>query len=103
VFAGSPFVIFTDNNGQVSVVLRAFGTARDSSGVDSTWDGNFNAPFGSSQTASQIQATILAGNPITSTYAGRFDITFTEIPEPATIVLMGLGLVTAGLVRRKVV
>jgi len=94
------------------VVFAVGGIARDGT-TPSNWSGNFTTPI-ANLTPLQIQQMFgcVAGqgpaactNPtatINSTYAGQFVATLTPVPEPASIGLLGLGLIALFFVRKKI-
>jgi hypothetical protein len=104
VSPGSPFILdaFTSGAGDgTTVTLPAHGLASDSlpGGVSSNFTGAFTTQI-SGQTPAQIQATILtSGGSITSTFSGEF--TSSAIPEPVSMALIGGGLITLALLRRR--
>lgn len=99
VFAGSPFVL-TPTPGGTAVSLAASGIATDGSAETSPWFGGFTTQI-TGQTPAAIQANILAGFSVSSTYSASFVV---GVPEPGTIgmVLLG-GLLIGGarLYRRR--
>lgn len=99
VFPGSPFILQSTATG-TSVTLSASGVARDSSATISNWIGAFTTQI-AGITPAQIQATILSGGSVTSTFSGDFAITV--VPEPSTLGSMALGalLVAGSLIRRR--
>jgi hypothetical protein len=97
VVAGSPFVLRSGFGG-TTVTLAAFGTARDASATVSNWLGTFSVDF-AGETPQDLQQRFLASGSITSGHSGSFVVT--PIPEPATVALMGAGLVFVGLFGRR--
>jgi hypothetical protein len=98
-FPNSPFTLTLSADGQTTVSLRAFGIVTDAGAVKSTWNGSFSATFPDMDPAA-IQAVITSpGGSITSTDSGSF--TLTAIPEPMSLVLIGSGLLLAGLTRQR--
>ena len=73
-FAGSPLILAPSSTG-TAITLSASGTVTDAGPAPaSKWVGAFTSQI-SSATPAQIQASILAGQPVTSTYSGDFIIT----------------------------
>lgn len=99
---GSPFILTRTLNAAgtpgTSVTLLTQGTILDSDGKLSTWNGAFTTQINNRLPAS-IQAAILAGQSITSTFSGEFDVT--PIPESSTLVLIGAGLIGLASIKRR--
>jgi len=99
-FTGSP-VILTPTSTGTSASLSARGTAGDASATPSNWLGTFTTQF-PGITPQQLKDAITLGTPIanfcaagacTSTYSGSFSVSFTSVPEPMSLVLIGSGLI----------
>jgi len=90
--ATSPFLLTRSASG-TSVTLAAFGTAGDTSGALSNWVGSFTTQL--NLTPAAIQAEILAGRSITSTYSGSFNVS--TVPEADTSYLLFSGALLLGL------
>lgn len=107
---GSPFKLSPTNTG-TAVELSATLQARDTSGTNATWIGNFSTTFPGITPAQLVQgiggATIPATGPAfctggvcTTTYSGTFNFS-SAIPEPVSFVLIGCGLVGLAILRKR--
>jgi hypothetical protein len=99
IFAGSPFVV-RPGGGGATVTLAAFGLAHDDSGIPSNWMGSFSVDF-AGETPADLQARFLNTGTITSGHSGSFVVTFQPVPEPASLMLLGTGLIGAAMRARK--
>jgi len=99
VAAGSPFILTLTSTG-TSVSLSASGTATDTSAAVSDWFGAFTTQL--TQSPGEIQAAILTpGGSITSTYSGTFRVSIVPVPEPASFLLIGGGLIALACLKRR--
>jgi hypothetical protein len=91
---GSPFTFTNFSNDTASTATWVFdGVTAD--GQD-TWQAIFTAQFG--EDFQTVLAGFGPGSPITSSYSVQ--VTVQTAPEPASFVLMGLGLCAVGTLRR---
>jgi len=97
VVAGSPFLLTNSGGGTTGIGLTAFGHLVDG-GATSLWSGTFTTQL--TATPGAIQSTILAGGSETSTQSGQF--TLTVVPEPATLTMIGGGLLLLGSLTRRI-
>jgi hypothetical protein len=109
-------VILTFDNGGTDAVLHMFGTVTDGTGAVSTWTGQLSATLTaplnqitSNPTGPAVSPTpqnifnYFQSNPngdIITSFSGTF--TVTAVPEPASTVLVGAGLVLVSLAFRRV-
>jgi len=104
VVAGSPFVLqLVSSPAGVSTAATFAVNGSDSDATSmGTWLGLFTAQI-AGMTPAQIQAEILAGGSSTPvSFSGSFTATASPIPEPASALMVGVGLLGAlALVRRR--
>ena len=110
IFAGSPVLLISTGTG-TAVALSATGIARDGT-TNSNWAGNFTTQItGSSPQSIQSLFGCAPGQPgtsctnptatLTSTYSGEFLATAASVPEPASLSLLGFGLLSLAFYRRQ--
>jgi hypothetical protein len=103
----SPFILAPTSTG-TSVTLSATGTVVDANGP-STWAGLYTTQFSGVTPAQIATAITTAGNlpgfcvagTCTSTYSGTFNVTVSSVPEPVTLMTVGLGLIGLAFVSRR--
>jgi len=98
--AGSPFIL-TNLGANTGVSLTATGTANDGTPGSASWTGAFTTQL-AGLTLSQVLTIIgTPGGHIDSTHSASFTVTSASVPEPATLSMMGVGLLGLGLIRRR--
>ena len=91
---GSPFTLTQTDTG-VTATFNVLGFVLDTStNVETPYSGIFSATF-SGVTIAELTQTL----PVTTPFSATFSLTAT--PEPASMLLMGIGLLGAGIVARK--
>ena len=101
IFAGSPILLIFTGTG-TAVALSATGIARDGT-TNSNWAGNFTTqitgslhrpfrPFSVAPLASRELPARTLLRTVSSTYSGEFVATAASVPEPASLSLLGFGL-----------
>ena len=97
----SPFTLFQLTSNTVVATLQLNGISFTNSAATGSSDtvSVFSTQTAINGTIPGILAQLAAGTPIQATYSASF--VATPIPEPASMLLVGIGLVGAGLIARR--
>lgn len=96
----SPFLLKWDSQSQsTSVILGVFMAGHDASATTVDWSGGFTTQLNRTSGApSTVETTLNSGGTISNTYSATFS--GSSVPEPATMLLIGSGLLLVGVVKR---